>query len=162
MPPERSSNEPTTCLAFRYQGQTSNLEGIPEAVELGLRLLIPIANELRRNNYEASEPFAGKKSFGITGMTCRTKEGELSISVWPPSRGDEWQVRTTWLHRLDPSSEMTQSERPMWNAIPQILNGVIARLDGTRDLRWLSLQEVRELELRSLSNPKRVDSNRKD
>jgi hypothetical protein len=155
------SSKPKTCLAFKYQQHKCDVKRISETVELGLRVLVPIAEELRRNDHDVSDPFTGKKSFGITAMACRVGNDELNVSLWPPSDGDEWQIRTTWVRKLKSSRETERSEQSA-SPILEILEFVIARLEGTRDLRWLSPQEAREIELRSLSKPNRAGSDSKD
>jgi hypothetical protein len=161
IPTERpSSSEPTNCLAFRYLRHNCDLKRVPTTVELGLRVLVPIAEELRRNDHEVSDPSAGKKSFGITGMRCRVGNDELSITLWPPPGGDEWRLQTTWVRKRKSSHDTTQSESSI-KPILEILEYVVARMDGARELRWLSFQES-EIELRSLSKKKHTSTDHKN
>jgi hypothetical protein len=149
IPTERSSSDdPKSCLSFRYLRNKYDSARVPAIVELGLRMLVPIAEELRRNSHEVSDPAAGKM-FGITGMRCRIGKSEFAISLWPPPDGDEWRIQTGWVRTRKPSRETTQSENSI-KPILETLEHVVARMDGVRELRWLSLQES-ENEYRSLS-----------
>ncbi len=144
------SNDPKSCLLFRYLRHKFDRKTFTAGMQAGLPIIMAVADGLRQNNYDVSEPCGDKKGFGTIGVTCRIEDVDLHLSVWPPSDGDQWRLVTGWGPRRKSLRATTAQLEGTRQAVLEIVEIAVASVDGAAELRRVSFRES-EAEIRSLS-----------
>jgi hypothetical protein len=94
--------------------------------------------------YEVTEPYSGEKSFGSTSIKCHREGNALGV-IGGPSEGegrDQWLIITQWLSKSKPRRELAHSDLAAWDEVRNVIASVVAKLEGARDLRWVSYQDI--------------------
>jgi hypothetical protein len=135
------SNDPKTCLLFRYLHHKFDRKRVAASMQAGLPIIVAVSDGLRRNNYDVSEPCKDKKGFGRIWMTCRVEDVDLDLLLRPPSDGDQWRLVTGWGARRKSLRATTAQLERARQVVLEIVEKIVASVNGAKELRRVSFRE---------------------
>jgi hypothetical protein len=144
----KPSEEVRDCLSFRYRDVPESLEMLRQRAESGMQILAQVVAELRAKGYVVSEPWTGKKSFGVSSIKCEIGSNPVWIVALPPEPGDKWLLRLQCRanDRFLPLAYGLSEELH-----PVVVTAGVTNVSGTRELRWIDYRTTMPPGLRYLS-----------
>lgn len=131
--PLKPSEEVRDCLSFRYRDVPESPAMLRQRAQIGMQILAQVVAELRAKGYVVSEPWTGKKSFGVSSIKCEIGCNPVWIVASPPEPGDQslFRLQCQANDRFLPLAYGLSEELH-----PAVTAGV-TDVSGTRELRWI-------------------------